>query len=159
VVHHLAAFVLCAGLLPASVGAQARPRRAVSEGRIVNATPPAPIVVFPQVPQLGFNGAQPIVNGLALTGSVPVVVLPDGRVFANFGFGFEPVTQACTTSQPVPLQFVTPSQPVVNQPAPALPTATENIPTGQPGGSLQVITTQQTACFTTLGATVFVFRR
>ncbi|MEP6491381.1 MAG: hypothetical protein ABJF01_01800 [bacterium] len=46
-------------------------------------------------------------------GNIPVVVLPDGRVFADFGRGFERVVRSCG----VPVNFGAESPPGVVQPA------------------------------------------
>jgi hypothetical protein len=46
------------------------------------------------------QATQPVSSGSAnstqmTVGSVPVLVTPDGRIYANFGYGYEPVIRAC----------------------------------------------------------------
>jgi hypothetical protein len=118
----------------------------------------------------------------AFVQNIPVVMLQDGRVFANFGYGFEQVVRSC---QPGGFATVvggygggvitngsaivqpTAVQPVVTQPAPAQPTASEqmltraispaSVVTAVPGPlAVQVITP---SCWSNYGSSVFVFRR
>jgi hypothetical protein len=87
-------------------------------------------------------------HGAFVTGRVPVLVFPDGRVFADFGLGWEQVVRQC--GLPVnygiqPTQPSAPAQPVVSQPTvtqPAIGPASTLQPV-QPAQPLQ--SNQQTA--------------
>jgi len=82
--------------------------KAAASGRVAGIAP-APVIITP---------------GAFLTGSVPIIVSPDGRVFANFGGGFEQVVTACgmsngivvTNAQSPGLVQPTVVQPTVSQP-------------------------------------------
>jgi hypothetical protein len=58
-----------------------------------------------------------------LFGNMPVLVLNDGRVFADFGLGWEQVVRSCT----LPVEYGIPgiSTPSLIQPAVAQPTVTQ----------------------------------
>src|SRR5436190_2019668 len=60
--------------------------KAAASGRVAGIAP-APVIVTTS-----------IAPGTFLTGSVPIIISPDGRVFANFGGGFEQVVTACGIS-------------------------------------------------------------
>ena len=91
------------------------------------APPPAAVLVVP-------NQQVFIPRGFSIVGNVPVVTLTDGRVFANFGNGFEQIVRNCSAL----VTFVNPQviqpavvQPVVVQPvvlAPSTTVATQPIP-------------------------------
>ncbi|HYC50312.1 MAG TPA: hypothetical protein VEB19_04295 [Gemmatimonadaceae bacterium] len=105
---------------------------------------------------------------------IPAVLLADGSVYANFGYGYEPVYRSCYSGG------VVVGQPLVGEPAvigsngvvlsPARPTYTQPVPnqqtasqqmTSQAQGSQRVIvsTTAQSACYNRDGAgRVFVVR-
>jgi hypothetical protein len=78
--------IVVAGLVVAPIAAHAQHTKAAASGRVAGIAP-APVVVNPVV-----------APGTFLTGSVPVFISPDGRVFANFGGGFEQVVTACGAS-------------------------------------------------------------
>src|ERR1043165_6605667 len=84
-VGECAALVALATLLPAF--ARAQDRHVVGGGRVAGIAPPPPPapIIQPGFSQPGFSqiGYQPY--GAPVVGSVPVVVYPDGRVFADFG--------------------------------------------------------------------------
>lgn len=87
--------------------------KAGASGRVAGIAPaPTPVVVNPVVSP-----------GTFLIGSVPVIVSPDGRVFADFGRGYEQVVTACGFQQPVVVTNVqtTNIQPTVVQPTVAQP--------------------------------------
>jgi len=66
--------------------------------------------------------------GMALYGNLPVVVLTDGRVFADFGRGYEQVINSCTSVVNYSV-FPTPVlQPAVVQPTVVQPTITQPLP-------------------------------
>jgi hypothetical protein len=69
---------------------------------------PAPVIVNPG-----------IAPGQFFTANLPVIVSPDGRVFANFGRGFEQIVTACGASQGIVVTNVQTTgvvQPTVIQP-------------------------------------------
>jgi len=178
--------ILLAGLAD-NVRAQARrDGHVVGGGRIATIAPaPAPVVVVAPAPFFGGfpSAVAPFGFFPAATAvqNFPVVILPNGSVFANFGFGFEQVVRACavngigvttnaivgvattgsTIAQPIPVQ------PPVIQPAPVQQTASEqqliralnpaSVVTVIPGPfAAQIITP---SCWSTFSGSVFVFRR
>ena len=113
-----------ASLPPALAGAQ-------TKDRIANIAPPPPpppvIIVQPGFQQFGGFVSSGFSAGFD---GVPAVVLPDGRIFVNLGYGFEQVVRTCPSTNVVQTavpQYVAPTQPVVVQPAPAQPTASEQM--------------------------------
>jgi hypothetical protein len=108
------------------------------------APPPAPAPIVP-------NGARHDRSGF-LFGNVPVIVFPDGRVFANFGQGLEQVVRSCGLpvnyggqvtygNQVIPGMSPT-TQPVVVQPTVTQPTIGA---TSQPLPYTPPVPAQQTA--------------
>ncbi len=109
---------------------KARPAAPASSGRVAGIAPaPQVIVVQPGFVQPGF-----VSPAIPFYGSVPVVVFPDGRVFANFGYGYEQVVTACGASPGVVVvqnfdqSVIQPSvvqptiaQPSINTPMPYTP--------------------------------------
>jgi hypothetical protein len=124
-----------AALVIAPVAAHAQHTKAAASGRIAGIAPPPVTIVVNQV----------FIRGTFFTGAVPIVVSPDGRVFANFGGGFEQVVTACgvSTGSFVTNELSTGSvQPAVVQPsaiqpgiAPSLLPFTPAIPNPQMFGS------------------------
>jgi len=105
----IARTMVVAGLVVSPAGALAQHTvhtKAAASGRVAGIAP-APVISAP---------------GPFLTGSVPIIVSPDGRVFANFGGGFEQVVTACGMSngivvtQSAGLVQPTVVQPTVSQP-------------------------------------------
>ncbi|MDE3214963.1 MAG: hypothetical protein KGO03_01120 [Gemmatimonadota bacterium] len=87
------------------------------------ATPPAPPPSPVVTPAYG-SGYGPNYNygyGQALDPSVPVTVASDGRVYANFGYGYQLVPDQCSAQRASryagPAQPAGPVQPQVIQPA------------------------------------------
>ena len=79
--------------------AAAQDKHVVGGGTVaVIAPPPTPVVVYNGQPGYGYNqagyGYQP--NGYPVVQNASVIVLPDGRIYANFGFGYEPVMTVCS---------------------------------------------------------------
>jgi hypothetical protein len=116
-------------------------------------------------------------QGMALYGNLPVVVLTDGRVFADFGRGYEQIVNRCTTvvnTSVFPTPVVQPSvvqptvvQPTISQPQPYTPpvpnqqTASQQMlqqTNGQPfAGQSNFVNTQ--ACWTGSNAgLVYIWR-
>jgi hypothetical protein len=56
-------------------------------GSVAGITPAPPVVAIP--------GTSLVMTAPANAGGAPVVLLPDGRLFANFGRGYEQVVQPC----------------------------------------------------------------
>jgi hypothetical protein len=86
--------------------------KAGASGRVAGVAP-APVVVKPVV-----------FPGTFLSGNLPVIVSPDGRVFADFGRGFEQIVTACGAQQPIVVTnglTTGVSQPTVVQPTVAQP--------------------------------------
>lgn len=79
--------------------------------------------------------------GSFLIGGVPVVVLSDGRMFADFGYGYEPITRGCGGGALFVQSAAIPVQPAVVQPTVAQPSAgvSERLPYTPP------VPAQQTA--------------
>jgi hypothetical protein len=79
--------------------------------------------------------------GSFLIGGVPVLVLPDGRMFADFGYGYEPITRGCGGAVLYVQSVAIPVQPAVVQPTVAQPTVgvSERLPYTPP------VPAQQTA--------------
>jgi hypothetical protein len=80
--------IAVAALVIAPVAAHAQHTKGTASGRIAGIAPPPVVVVVNQV----------FMRGTFLTGAVPIIVSTDGRVFANFGGGFEQVVTACGVS-------------------------------------------------------------
>jgi len=75
-------------------------------------------------------------------GNVPVVVLEDGRVFANFGHGYERVVRSCG----VPVTFGAESAPATVQPGAIQPAVVQPpVGTSQPVPYTPPVPNQQTA--------------
>jgi hypothetical protein len=124
---------LILGVLAAPLGAQVVHTRAgaaaggvAATGQRVAAIAPAPQPVYLA------PGNLYVPPGMALYGNLPVVVLTDGRVFADFGRGYEQVIRSCNTVvnySVFPNPVVQPSvvqptvtQPTISQPLPYNPT-------------------------------------
>jgi hypothetical protein len=133
--------VLVAGLsMPAVLLAQHKPKEG---GRVAGiaapeqaaATPVTPVTVPPP--------------GQFLYGSVPVLVTPDGRVFADFGSGYEQLVRNCAT----PLANYQPAQqpPSVTQPVPNQPTASAQMAQrgAQPSSLPRATTVNSQSCWST----------
>jgi len=157
--------IAVAAVLISPVAAYAQHTRATATGRIAGIAPPPVVVVVNQV----------FVPGTFLTSAVPIIVSPDGRVFANFGSGFEQVVSACGAltgngvANGISTGLVQPGviQPSAIQPAiaPSALPFTPAIPNPQMFGAPPLQTQQQVivgnrACWSTDGrGQVFVGRQ
>jgi hypothetical protein len=107
---------------------------------LLNATLACALVASPSRASAQTSGSAPRIAGIApapapttppgradghrgpvFFGRVPVVILNDGRVFADFGRGFEQVVRPCG----VPVNFGAESAPVVQQPGVVQPAVTQ----------------------------------
>lgn len=152
-VRHVASIAAIVAL-PAIANAQ--DRRVASPPTRTAIIAPAPA----QAPAPGQTGIDPTRRTLM---SVPVLTLPDGRVFADFGYGFEQVVSSCAASvavQPTTAPLATPAQPVVTQPAPAQPTTSEQMLNTRPVNGVPVPNTSlASSCWSSETGSVQVFRR
>ena len=91
-------------------------------GRVAAIAPPPVIIVPGTFRTPDFNpGFAP---GVAFFANLSVVVLPDGRIFADFGRGFERVVRSCNVELSyggLPVTQPTVSQPTVTQPPVVVP--------------------------------------
>jgi hypothetical protein len=187
--HAVVAVSILLAAATSDVTAQrSRDRHVVDGGRVALIAPaPAPVVVV--APRHGFYGSPYAYQyghapygyfpNAAIMQNIPVVMLHDGRVFANFGYGYEQVVRTCAPAGVAPLvtgyanvttgAIVQPTvvQPVITQPAPAQQTASEQmlaralspatVVTTIPGPlAAQVVTA---SCWSNYGSSVYVFRR
>jgi hypothetical protein len=93
---------------------------------------PAPVIVNPG-----------IAPGQFFTANLPVIVSPDGRVFANFGRGFEQIVTACGASQGIVVTNVQTTG--VVQPTVVQPTVTQPGMVAGPLPYTPAVPNQQTA--------------
>ena len=98
-----------------------------------------------------FLPAQPVAFNL-----VPAILMSDGTVWANFGFGFEPVVRSCgsvVVTQPAVMAgngalITQPAAPTYMQPAPVQKTASQQvIAASQNGATVQTSRVAQLSCF------------
>jgi hypothetical protein len=84
---------------------------------------------------------------------VPVVVGSDGHVYANFGYGFQPVLENCATAQYPSLGAVPAAapmlQPRVTQPVVVQPGAAPSAPTQESGSVARIAQAPSTMCWAT----------
>ena len=122
--------------------------------------------VFRRVPGGGHNPYARPYGGASV---IPAVVLNDGSIFANFGYGYERVFRSCSSGGTVVRQPVVGSPVVVGSNGVVLsPTYTQPVPNQQTSsqqmaarvtGQTSVSVPAQTACFNRDGAgRVFVVR-
>lgn len=133
--------ILLAGLTHVARAQGHRDRHVVNGGRVAGIAPaPVPVVIVAPAPFYGGYaygyGPSGYFPAAGFVQNFPVVMLQDGRVFANFGFGFEHVLHSCspnalsTTVNGVPVIASTigqplPVQPQAFQPSPVQATASE----------------------------------
>jgi len=120
--------ILCAAALGSSSALAAQNPAPASGGRIAGIAP-APAVVLVNAP------SNPGPRTLVWFTNIPIVVFADGRVFTDFGYGYEQVARPCALSVSFVLTNGIPLQPTVVQPAvvqPSVPTSTLTLPATQP---------------------------
>ena len=112
------------------------------QGEAGPATPPALPPSSTVTPRAGFDRYG--YNEPMLYTAVPVTVASDGRVYANFGFGYQLVAQQCSPERFAPSYAATPASPApytqpqvtqpvpvqTNQPVPVQPGAAETTVNG-----------------------------
>lgn len=110
-------WIAVAELVIVPVAAHAQLTKPATSGRIAGIAR-GPVIVNPPFGPGRFINAR-FFNGGFFSGFVPVIVAPDGRVFANFGAGFEQVVTECGVSAGIVATSVLPSviQPTVIQPS------------------------------------------
>jgi hypothetical protein len=86
---------------------QAPPARA-QQAEAGHATPPAPSQAPVVTPRAGYGRS--IYDGPVVYTNVPVTVASDGRVYANFGSGYQWVPQQCSAQQSSRTRSTTPGQ-------------------------------------------------
>ncbi len=182
-----------ASTVPNVAAAQGRDRRVVKgttgAGRVAGIAPAqTPIVVVQPAqqayyyPQYGYGySSYGYFPNAGFVQNIPVVLLQDGRVFANFGYGYEQVIRTCSpggfgsVSSGYGASLVTGGgvvqptvvQPTATQPAPAQTTESERmliravspatVVNAMPGPlAVQVVTP---SCWSNYGASVYVFHR
>lgn len=94
-------------------------------------------------PDRSYNGGSYYDGPYTFNYFVPTVVGPDGRVYANFGFGYQQVSRECTsrgyvtyrTRQPRAARQPGYTQPQVTQPVPTAPTSSQAMIKQHPGNA------------------------
>ena len=124
-------------------------RLSPQRGRVAVAAPP-PVQTVPVTPGLQFP-VQPVAFNL-----VPAILMSDGTVWANFGFGFEPISRPCSqpfvVGQPAVVgangMVIQPARPAYTQPVPNQQTASQRMVAATQGqGGLTMLSHFQLACF------------
>jgi hypothetical protein len=128
---------------------------------------PTVIVVTPPVFHQPFFPHQFFPRRALTLITVPAIVLSDGSVFANFGFGFEPVFRSCSGGIVVaPMRVVgangtvlSPAAPTYTQPVPSQMTSSQQLLRSAQPRTVVVSSVAQTACFSRDAAgRIFIFR-
>jgi hypothetical protein len=168
----LAARVAAAIVLLATVAADVAAQRArglPDPPRVAGIAPPPPAPPAPptagQFPGISHSQAPVNVVHAVAAGVVPVFVLSDGRVFADFGLGYEPVLRSCVahgavTPPTVPPRYETPVYTAPTYPTPTPTAATSKVATPK-GASMPTAPRSQAAtaaCWTHNAGRVVVIR-
>ena len=120
--------IFCAAALGSSSALGAQHAAQASAGRIAGIAPPPAIAPANPSSSLGPQTLVWLTN-------IPIFVFADGRVFADFGYGYEHVARSCALSLSYVLTNGIPLQPTVVQPSvvqPSVPTSTLTLPATQP---------------------------
>lgn len=124
------ATVLIAGTV---VSAGAQSRRIAQRAGPIGGMAPQPPPPHRQVAQPPYGSQYDHVPyasaqyGSPIVGTVPVVLMPDGRIYADFGYGYEPVIRSCAAAAPV-----TYASPPAQYSPPTYATPTYNVPSYDP---------------------------
>jgi hypothetical protein len=118
-----------------------------NRGRVAVEVKPQPTVAV--APGMMFP-VQPVAFNL-----VPAILMSDGTVWANFGFGFEPIVRPCgavvIAGQPSVVAsngvLLQPSRPTYTQPVPNQQTNSQQVIAGHNGSTVIVSNAAQLACF------------
>jgi hypothetical protein len=106
---------------------------------VVQKPKPQVVVVQPSYHRRGYPNRTTVFPRRSSVVWVPAVVTADGRVFANFGYGFEQVYRSCATATVVGGQpkvvagngyVLTPQAPTYTQPVPNQQTASQQMAAG-----------------------------
>jgi len=122
------AIIFCAAALGSSSALAAQHPEPASAGRIAGIAPPPAVALVNPPSSFGLQSLVVFVN-------IPIFVFADGRVFADFGYGYEHVARSCALSVSYVLTNGVPLQPTVVQPSvvqPSVPTSTLTMPATQP---------------------------
>jgi hypothetical protein len=111
--------VLTVLIATAPVGAQAVHKPAGRPAAVAGIAPPPAVVVVPGTSTV--LAPSPYQTAPVFYGNVPVVVLPDGRVLADFGRGYEQIVRSCA----VPVNYVVAPTVAVGQPTVVQPTVVQ----------------------------------
>jgi hypothetical protein len=120
--------ILCAAALGSSSALAAQNPAPASAGRIAVIASPPTVTPVNSPSSFGPQGSLWFAN-------IPILVFADGRVFADFGYGYEHVARSCALSTSYVLTNGIPLQPTVVQPTvvqPSVPTSTLTMPATQP---------------------------
>jgi hypothetical protein len=120
--------IFCAAALGSSSALAAQHQAPSSGGRIAAIAPPPAVALVNPPSNFG-------PQALVWFTNIPIVVFADGRVFTDFGYGYEQVARSCALSVSYVLTNGIPLQPTVAQPAvvqPSVPTSTLTMPATQP---------------------------
>ena len=82
-----ALFAVLSTVVASAPGVAQQAKGRAAPARVAGITPSPPVAAVP--------GTSLVLTAPANTGGPPVVLLPDGRLFANFGRGYEQVAQPC----------------------------------------------------------------
>ncbi len=108
----LASSIVAAPLTAQTVHAAPARGGGAAHPTVAAIAPPPPVIV---VPGGGF-GHPSFPSGMPFYSNLPIVVLPDGRVFADFGRGYERIVRTCSVANYVVAPTVATGQPAVVQP-------------------------------------------
>jgi len=125
--------------------------------------PTVVVVSEPRIPQRHVFPRFPVLVTL-----VPAILMSDGSVFANFGFGYEPVYRSCSGAVVVGQPTVVasngvvlsqPQRPTYTQPVPNQQTASQQFARANLAGTAVVSDAAQSSCFNRdASGRVFVYR-
>jgi hypothetical protein len=125
---------------------------------VIVTPPPAPVRVLPAnpsypdalLPRIPVQPAQPVQFTL-----VPAIIMSDGSILANFGFGYEPVLRSC--SSPVVVVVGGAPRRIAGN---GVSIPNNNAPSAAPQQQIVLSAAAQSSCFTRDGfGRVFVYRR
>jgi hypothetical protein len=129
----IAVFMVCTTSIAASAASQSRPRTLPAPARIAGiapAPPAPPPSIQPPGSSISPGTIAPPGDYPVAAGVVPVIVTADGRVYADFGWGYEQVIRQCAQTITYVAQTPATTAAGASQPAPpAYKTPTYTTPT------------------------------